>query len=78
MQPRVGKRFNQGMHRLQGFWLGVIALWLTYGVVYVVFRGGVHEDTRIVNLTVGEVLELLVLVVLWPLEVLGVSIQIAK
>lgn len=64
------------IQRVQGFWFGVVVFWLAFGIVYVIFRGGVHQDTRIVNLTVGEVLELLILVALWPLEVLGVSIQI--
>lgn len=64
------------MHRLQGFWSGVVVFWLAFGIVYVIFRGGVHQDTKIVNLTIGEVIELLILVVLWPLEVLGVSIQV--
>lgn len=64
------------MHRLQGFWLGVVAFWLGFGVIYVIFRGSVNQDTKIVNLTIGEVLELLILVALWPLEVLGLNIQI--
>lgn len=38
--PTVARWFTRKMRRLQGFWLGVVAFWLAYGVVYVIFRGG--------------------------------------
>lgn len=59
------------MHRLKGFWLGVVTFWLGFGVIYVIFRGVV--DSKIVNVTIGDIIKLVVLVALWPLEVLGLT-----
>lgn len=59
------------MHRLRGFWLGLVTFWLGFGIIYVIFRGVVRPETKIVNLTIGHIVRLLVLIALWPLEVLG-------
>lgn len=66
-----GYRWWDDMHRLKGFWLGVVTFWLGFGVIYVIFRGVV--DSKIVNVTIGDIIKLVVLVALWPLEVLGLT-----
>ncbi|MGH3326868.1 MAG: hypothetical protein ACRDPT_03550 [Streptomycetales bacterium] len=54
----------------------MVAFWLGFGLVYVVFRSSVNEDTRIAAITLGELAEIALLIPLWPVEVLGLSIQI--
>lgn len=61
----------------KGFWEGVIAFWLAFGVLYVFFRGAINPDTKVSEITLGEIGELVLLIALWPLEVLGLQIQLS-
>lgn len=60
--------------RVDSFWAGFVAFWLGFGILYVIFRAGINEETRLASLTLGELGRLLLLVVLWPLEVLGADV----
>jgi hypothetical protein len=62
---------------ISGFWKGLLTFWLGFGVCYVAYRGGINPDTRVAELTLGEIGEHLLLIALWPFEVLGVSIQLS-
>ncbi|MGH8867892.1 MAG: hypothetical protein ACRDYU_07835 [Actinomycetes bacterium] len=62
----------------KGFWEGVMAFWLAFGVLYVIFRGAINEETRVSALTLGDIGELVLLIALWPLEVLGLDFSISS
>jgi len=68
--------FRSRASTFKGFWEGVIAFWLTFGVLYVIFTGAIDDHTRLASLTLGRIAKLLLLVVLWPLDVLGIDLHL--
>jgi hypothetical protein len=62
--------------RVHGFWAGVLTFWLGFGVIYAIFRAGFDEDSKLESITLGTLVKLVLLVVLWPLDVLGADIKL--
>lgn len=69
--------FRRRTQAFKGFWGGVIAFWLVFGVLYIIVRGAINPDTKASTITLGEIGELVLLIALWPLEVLGLEIRLS-
>jgi hypothetical protein len=71
----LGSRRRGGV-RVHGFWAGFLTFWLGYGVIYAIYRAGFDGDSKLGSVTLGTLAKLLLLVVLWPFDLLGAHLNL--
>lgn len=71
----LGSR-RRGAVRVHGFWAGFLAMWLGFGVIYALYRAGFDSSSKVASITLGALGKILLLVVLWPLDVLGLHMHL--
>ena len=71
----LGSRRRGGL-RVHGFWAGFLTMWLGFGVIYAIYRAGFDDSSKVASITLGMLVKLLLLVVLWPFDVLGAHLNL--